>query len=411
VTHDRIRIVGIGDDGPAGISDHARQVIEAARTLYGGTRHLAMFPDHPARRVDLSADFAAALHDLVTGACGPGAVVLASGDPMLFGIGATLARHLGDAADRIEVIPHPGSAHLAFAALAEPSHDAIVLSAHGRPLAPVLAAAMPAQRFAVLLDPEHTAPVVARALLDAGLEDADAAVCEHLGSEAQRITRGPLTAIADGAFTDLAVLVVLRRIQEVERYRRTAIPIEEFAHRAGMITKPEVRALAIAALRLAPTDTLWDIGAGSGSVAVEAALTLPHGQVHAVERDAAQLPHIHANRVRFRTPHVQVVHGAAPEALRTLPDPDAVFVGGGGDDLPAIVAAVIDRLRPGGRLAATLVTLEHLAPLLAAVPAAWHPAVSQIAIAHGVPLGGGTRLDPANPVFLITATAPTEAQR
>lgn len=404
---ERIRIVGISDDGPAGLGAQALHVVEEARSLYGGTRHLAMFPDHVARRMDLSTHFTEALGELVSGACGPDTVVLASGDPMLFGIGATLARHLGpDASDRIEVFPHPSSVHLAFAALAEPWHDAVVLSAHGRPLQPVLAAAMPAQRFAVLLDPEHTASATARALLEAGMEDADAAVCEHLGGEGQRVTRDTLTCIANGAFADLAVLVVLRTAEAVAHYRRSAIPVEEFEHRDGMITKPEVRALAIASLRLAPTDTLWDVGAGSGSVAIEAALALPLGRVFAVERDAAQVEFIRANRVRLRTPQVEVVHAEAPAALTALPDPDAVFVGGGGESLIEIVRAACARLRPGGRIAVTLVTLEHLAPLLACAPAAWRTAVAQLAIAHGVPLAAGTRLDPANPVFLVTAEAP-----
>lgn len=407
MSDDRIRVVGIGDDGPSGLGDRAREVIANARTIVGGGRQLAMFPDHPARRISLADDFMGAINTLVAGEYGPGTVVIASGDPMFFGIAATLARRFGaNAHERIEVIAHPSSVHLAFTAILEPWHDAVVLSAHGRPLAPVLAAAMPAQRFAVLLDPDNTAQVVARALLDAGMEDAVAAVCERLEGPREAITRGTLSTIAAGDFDDLAVLVVLRAPHEVARYRRSAIPIKEFAHRDGMITKPEVRALAIAALDLQPDNTLWDIGAGSGSVAVEAALALPHGRVFAVERDVAQRAYIEQNRVRFRTPQVAVVAGEAPSALEALPDPDAVFVGGGGSALASTVRAACARLRPGGRIAVTLVTLEQLAPLLACFEAAWQPRVTQIAVAHGVALGDGTRLDPANPVFLVTAEAP-----
>lgn len=403
---DRIRVVGIGADGPTGLPDRARAIIEAACTLIGGDRQLAMFPDHPARRIDIAEDFAGTVAELVSGAFGPGTVVLASGDPMLFGIAATLSRHFGAAAhEHIEVLPHPSSVHLAFSALVEPWNEAVVLSAHGRPLAPVLAAAMPAQRFAVLLDPDNTAQAVAQALLDAGMEDATAVVCEHMEGANERITRGTLSTIAAGKFDDLAVLVVLRSADEVAHYRRSSIPVEEFAHRDGMITKPEVRALAIAALRLTPHDTMWDVGAGSGSVAVEAALALPQGRVFAVERDLTQCAFIETNRVRFRTPQVEVIAGEAPVALTTLPDPDAVFIGGGGAELVAITRAVCARLRPGGRIAVTLVTLEQLGPLLGCFDAAWQPNVRQIAVAHGVPLGGGTRLDPTNPVFLVTAEA------
>lgn len=404
----RIQIVGIGADGASGLSSRARAVIDAAATLYGGTRHLEMFPDHPARRVDLSGE-CNAIEELISGDCGAHAVVLASGDPMLFGIGATLARRLGpEAASCLEVIAHPSSVQLAFAALSEPLSEVAVLSAHGRPIAPVLSAAMPEARFAVLLSPEHPAEVVARALLDAGMEDASAAVCAYLGSKDEQVTRGTLSSVARGTFPALAVLVVLRAPHEIAYYRRSAIPVAAFAHRDGMITKPEVRALAIAALHLAPDHTLWDIGAGSGSVAVEAALSLPHGRVFAVDRDPEQVAQIEENKRRLRTPQVTAVHGDAPAALAALPDPDAIFIGGGGAELAPIVAAARARLKPGRHLALTLVTLEHLSSVLTLFPSSWNPAVSQLSIAHGIPLAGGTRLEPANPVFLLTAQAPVE---
>ena len=417
-----IYVVGIGDDGIAGLGARARAIVEGARTLYGGARHLELVRAagvHVPRTVDLGARFAEVIDELVTGACGEGAVVLASGDPMLYGIGATLARRLPldgvEAARRLEVprleiVAHPASVALAFAALGEPSHDTVVLSALARPLRPVLAEAMAAQRFVVLLDREHDAPAVARALLDAGMEDADAAVCEHLGGPAQCVERGTLSSIAAGAYAALSLLVVLRDARAVEGYRRSAIPDGEFAHRgegtrAGQITKAEVRALAVAALALRPTNVLWDVGAGSGSVGIEAALSLSRGAVYAVDRDAEAVALVEANRVRFRTPQVEAVLGVAPAALAALPDPDAVFVGGGGDALPAIVEAAMPRLRPGGRLVVTLATIERVAPLLDQLRA-WSPSLRQVSIAHGVPLAGGTRLDPANPVFLVAASKP-----
>ena len=416
-----IHVVGIGDDGLAGLGDRARAIIEGARTLYGGARHLELVRAagvQPVRTVDLGARFVEAVEELASGACGHGAVVLASGDPMLYGIGATLARRLGARGvgsarldvprvdvPRLEILAHPSSVALAFAAIGEPAQDAVVLSALARPLRPVLAEAMATQRFAVLLDRGHDAAAIARALLDAGMEDATAAVCEHLGGPAQRIERGTLSAIAAGAYAALSLLVVLRDARAVEGYRRTAIPEGEFAHRAGQITKAEVRALAVAALALRPTDVLWDVGAGSGSVGIEAALSLPRGAVYAVDRDAEAIALLEANRVRFRTPQVEAVLGAAPAALGVLPEPDAVFLGGGGDALPAIVEVAMARLRPGGRLVATLATIERVPPLLSQL-GAWSPSLRQVSIAHGVPLASGTRLAPANPVFLVAATKP-----
>jgi precorrin-6Y C5,15-methyltransferase (decarboxylating) len=401
-----LTVVGIGDDGPRGLGDAAREAIARAEVLYGGARHLAFFAEHPARRVDLGAGFAAAMRELETPseAC---RVVLASGDPMLFGIGATLAARIGPAA--FEVLPHPSSVHLACARLGVPERDLAVLSAHGRDLAPVLARAMTHARMAILLDDDHDARAVARALLDAGMEDAEAAVCSHLGGVEERIVRGTLSTIAAGtAHASLSLLVVLRQPAEPARHRRAGIPDEEFAHRAGMITKAEVRALSVAALQLQPAHTVWDIGAGSGSVAVEAAMLVPDGRVLAIERDEAQRAHIATNRVRFRVPAVEVVAGDAPAALDGLPAPDAVFIGGGGADLPAIIEAARAALRPGGRLVVNLVALERLGPAIDQLRD-WAVEVTQVSIARGVPVGDATRLDALNPVCILTATKPADA--
>jgi precorrin-6Y C5,15-methyltransferase (decarboxylating) len=403
----RIRIIGVGDDGLAGLGEQARATLAAARTIYGGTRQLEMVPDTAARKVNLSTGYRDALDELTSGTRADGAVVLASGDPMLFGIGSTLARHFGAGTpDRIEVMPHPSSVQVALSRLGEPSDNVAVLSALARPLRPVLAAAMPLRRFAVLLDPKHDAPTVARALLDAGMEDANATVCERLEGAGERIVRGALGSIAaTPSFDPLSLLVVLRSPDEVARYRRAAIPDTEFAHRDGQITKADVRALAVAALRLRPSDTLWDVGAGSGSVGIEAALTMPRGAVYAVDQSVEQIGFIRTNAVRFRTPQVEPVYGSAPEVFIDLPVPDAAFVGGGGARLIAIVEAVIARLQPGGRIVVTLATLERVGPLLETLRL-WQPELRQIAISHGVPLADGTRLQPANPILMVAATKP-----
>ena len=401
-----IAVVGIGDDGPAGLDDRSRAVIAGAELLFGGTRHLEMFADHPARKVDLSVDFAGALC-LLEAESEVQRVVLASGDPMLFGIGATLFARLG--VGRVEVLPYVSSVQLAYARLGESTRDIVTLSAHGRELRPVLARAMSCARMAILLDDHNDARAVARALLDAGMEDAEAAVCSHLGGERERVVRGRLSQIADGGPSpSLSLLVVLREPVDVAAYRRSAIPDEEFAHRDGMITKAEIRALSVAALRLCPSDVLWDIGAGSGSVSIEAALQLPDGSVYAVERDPAQGAFIRENRVRFRTPQVEAIEGAAPAALSRLPDPDAIFVGGGGAALPAIIEACADRLRAGGRLVLNLVALERLAEVIAQL-GVWSPEVTQVSIARGVAIAGATRMEALNPVYIVAATRPGAA--
>src|SRR5262249_48641320 len=156
------------------------------------------------------------------------------------------ARHFGPASrERLEVVPYPSSVQLALARLGQPAHDVAVLTALARPLRPALAAAMALQRFVVLLDPQHSAPTVARAVLEAGMEDAAAVVGERLGEVDERLVEGSLSSVAAGSFDPLSLLIVLRSVEEVARYRRAAIPDEAFAHRAGQITKAEVRALAV----------------------------------------------------------------------------------------------------------------------------------------------------------------------
>lgn len=404
----RIHVIGVGDGGLTSLGVRARRLIDEATTIYGGTRHLAMLQPNSARTVNLSSAYADALAELTTGDVKPGTVVLASGDPMLFGIGSTLARHLGAAAaERLDVISHPSSVQVTLSRLGLPAHDLPVLSVLARPLRPMLAATMGLERFAVLLDPEHSAPIVAQALLDAGMEDAEAIVAERVDGPNERITRTVLSDVAHGTYDPLSLLLVLRDAAEVSGYRRSAIPEDEFEHRGGLITKAEVRVLAVAALQLRPSDTLWDIGAGSGSVGIEAALSLPGGMVCAVDRADDQVAFIEVNRKRFRTPQVEAIAGQAPEVLEQLPDPDAVFIGGGGADLSAILDAAIRRVRAGGRVVVTLATVERVGLVLAALRA-WGPELREVSIARGVPLADGTRLDPANPVFLISATKPLE---
>lgn len=401
-----VLVIGLGDDGPAGLAASSLAEIERAEVLCGGERHLAFFPDHPAERVILKGGLAAAL-DRVEQAHGQGqrVVVLASGDPGFYGIGAALAERLGS--DALRIVPALSSVALAFARLGEPWQDAVVLSAHGRPLESILGPACAAARFAVLTDEQHTPAVVARALLDCGMEDAGAAVCEHLGSARERVVRASLSSIAGQEFAALNVLVVLRDPANV-RWGRPLVGLPEAAyrHERGMITKAEVRAVTLSRLRPWDARVLWDIGAGSGSVAIECASHMPRGTVFAVERDPVQLEHLRGNVRAFQAGNVRVVAAEAPAALAHLPEPDAVFIGGsrGPDVMLECVAA---RLRPGGRTVLNLATLEHLSAAHTWLRAAgWQVDVTEVAISRSSPVGGLTRMAALNPVFIVAGEKP-----
>ena len=402
----RVAVIGIGEDGLAGLGAEARSVLEGADVVVGGARHHRLLAEHPAERVVFRSDadaLAARVAELAH--AGRRVVVLASGDPLFFGIGPALTARLGR--EQIEVHPNLGSVQLAFARLGEAWHDAAVLSAHGRPLEPVVEQAMSQPKLAILLDTLHTGQVVAEALLHAGMEpDAPAWLMQRLGGPAEQIQHGPLADVPTWSADPLSLLVILR---DPERVRgpapRLGLPDDSYQHLNGQITKAEVRAVSLARLALRRGDTVWDVGAGSGAVSIEAAWLCHPGKVYAVERRAEQRACAATNIDRFGARNVHLVDGEAPQALHDLPDPDAVFVGGSGGQLGSILDCAAHRLRPGGRLVGNFATLEALHEATTCVDAlglAWD--MAELSVARATPVGRGrTRLAALNPVFVVSA--------
>ncbi len=402
-----VEVIGVGDDGPVGLPPHLQSLLAEANLVCGGARHLAALPPGPAERFVITKDLDGLVQRIAAArAAGRRVVVLASGDPLFYGVGAYLIERLGREAVRVH--PHVSAVQLAFARLGVPWHDAAVLSAHERPLERILGRAMASHTVAVLTDAVNTPAAVARALLEGGMEDADAAVCEHLGGPRERVVRAPLTAIAEQTFAPLNVLVVLRQPSAV-RWGRPLVgqPESAYAHTRGLITKAEVRAVSLGRLGLERAEVVWDVGAGSGAVAIEAASLRLDALVYAVERDAEQYRLLLANVRRYTAGNVRPVFGAAPAALAALPDPDSAFIGGTGGQLVAVLETVGARLRPGGLLVLNLVLLEHLHETLAWLRArGWPTELTQVAVARGTPTGDGARLAALNPVFVLAARRP-----
>lgn len=397
-----VLVIGLTGAGPTWLPPALLERVHQADLLVGGRRHLAMFPGAGRERLPLTNNVVEAVERLrLALARGERAVVLASGDPLCYGIGATLRRYL--APDELEIIPAPSAFQLAFAALAEPWHDALLLSAHGRPLEDVVARVRGARKAAVLTDPRTATPnAVARALLDAGLDPATpCAVCENLGAPDQRVVRGTLETVAAGEFGPLNVFVVWPGVDGAPplRRQRRPLPDEAFVTVGGQITKREVRTLAVALLDLQPGEVMWDIGAGSGAVSIETAFRHPDVAVYAVERRPDMVACARQNLARFPAPNVRLVAGEAPDACADWPDPDAVFVGGTGGRLDEILAWACDRLRPFGRLVVHLIAVEHLARARRLLPDA---EIIQVAVSRGTPIGENLRFQALNPVFVVT---------
>ena len=368
----------------------AARALEGADLLVGGARHLDLVaPGAGRRRLTITGDIGAAL-DQVAAESGR-VCVLASGDPGFFGIVRALAERFPP--PLIEVHPAPSSVSLAFARLGLPWDDAVVVSAHGRPLAEAVRRAATAPKAAVLTAPDARADDVGRELLRLGARHRRVAVCSRLGEGGEAVVETDLAGLAAGAWDSLSVVVLLDGPPVAPApVVAWGLPDGRYDHREGMVTKAEVRAVALGKLSLPAAGVLWDVGAGSGSVSVECARLAPGLRVVAVERRPDDAARARANAASAGVA-VEVVEGEAPGCLEPLPDPDRVFVGGGG---LACLDAALARLRPGGRVVATYAALDRAA---AAFDRLGH--LVELGVSRGRPLpGGGVRLAAENPVFV-----------
>ncbi|MBI4797749.1 MAG: precorrin-6y C5,15-methyltransferase (decarboxylating) subunit CbiE [Desulfarculus sp.] len=391
------QVVGVGmgiDDLPA----KSLRAIEQAQVLAGGRRLLDMFPQHLGQRLVLEGRLESWLRELARLAQDQRVAVLASGDPGFFGIAQRLTERLGPEA--LVIHPNVTSVQAAFARLKEPWQDVRVVSLHGRGLSGLLPALAGRERVAVLTDPQNTPAAIARLLLERGQAGWRLWVLEDLGGPQERVGEYTLEQAAGAKFSPLN-LVVLKRLAWPAPLR-LGLPEEAFEHQAGLITKAEVRAVALAKLELGPGLTLWDLGAGCGSLGLEASLLLPGGSIVAVERAPERVAMIEANRRRFGVATLEVVRAELPQGLQDLAGPDRVFIGGGGAALGDIIKAALERLAPGGVVVVAAVRLEALESARAALAqGGLEVEVTQVQVSRGAPLGGGSFLKALNPVWLI----------
>lgn len=364
-----VTVVGIGADGWPGLSPLSASAIERAGVIAGAPRQLALLREGvTGRRVSLPSPLLPGLPGLVDAHAEAGLVVLASGDPMFYGIGSTLVRLLG--ADRVRVLPHPSSVSLAAARLGWPLDDTDVVSLVGRdrPLSLLHPLLQPGRRVLALVA-EPTAAAEVRSLLDArGFGASPVTLLADLGGP------GEVVAPADGRpHSRLAILAIECRLDPASAHagaggagtgllpRVPGLPDAAFGH-DGQLTKREIRALTLAALAPVPGQLLWDVGAGSGSVGIEWMRIHPASRAIAIEPKESRRERITGNAAALGVPGLCVVAGEAPGALAGLPAPDAVFIGGG-VTVPGVVDACAAALGPGGRLVANAVTLEGQAVL------------------------------------------------
>ncbi|WP_207221239.1 precorrin-6y C5,15-methyltransferase (decarboxylating) subunit CbiE [Pseudoduganella lutea] len=424
------RVIGVLDDGVASLNATALAHLRGADVVIGGTRTLALLArelkagavqhDLTGRLKDVPAWVRAARADHLN------CVVLATGDPLCHGIAPYLAQHL--CVQALELLPNLSTLQLACARIGLAWHDAAIVSVHAKDAGEWRRGATPEHglyalaqalrthaRLLVLTSPDNSPDRIARLLLAEGLgDDFLMAVAENLLQPEERVLAE--LSMADAAGTCFAALnvVLLWRVAPAPQPVRFGLPDTAFVQRQpdkGLITKQEVRAVSLARLQLRAGSVVWDIGAGSGSVGLEAARLCPRGHVYAIEKNEADHAIAMQNHAAFGVANYSLHLGKAPDGLDAWPDPDAVFIGGSGGELAGLIAGVMGRLRPGGTLVMNFVTLENLATATATLAAleeegggghfAWD--VLQLQAARSKPILHMHRMAAENPVWIVCA--------
>lgn len=398
-----LALVGIGEDGVDGLTPAARRLIESAEVVFGGKRHLALAAPLIRGAVrPWPSPFDRAM-DEVLAYRGRGVCVLASGDPFHYGIGRLLAAAV--ASNEIVVAPAPSAFSLAAAHLRWPLEETVALSLHGRSLDLIRPHLHPGARILALTSDGDGPAALARLMADAGFGTSRLTVMEAIGGPRERIR----TAQADGF--DLAGIDALNSVavEVVAGPGARVIPLipglpDDLFEHDGQITKRAIRAATLSALAPRRGELLWDIGAGSGSVAIEWMLADRSLRASAIEAEPERADRIARNAAALGVPGLTIVEGHAPAALAGLDPPNAIFVGCGATDA-AILDTAIAALRPSGRLVVNAVTLESEGALIAR-HAAHGGELQRIAIARAEPLGSLTGWRPAMPITQWTWIKP-----
>lgn len=410
-----IAVVGIGLAGEKGLTPIAREMVQQATVLAGSKRHLSYFPQHPAKKIFLS-DLQQGIEKIAQLATLESVVVLTSGDPLFFGLGRLLLEYFTP--EEIQFYPHFSSVQLAFNQIKVPWQDAHSISVHGRSTKELIKLFKQGkEKIAVLTDSKNNPAAIARLYLALELPVSYSFyVCENLG-DTDEISHFPPDRVAQlsnfdsDAFSSLNVLILLRERQDdlnLDNLPLIGLPDHSFlsySDRPSLITKKEVRLAILGELSLQPKQTVWDIGAGTGSVSIEIARLCPTSRVLAIEKTSMGSTLITKNCQRFQVDNVSSINGKAPEALLDLPKPDRIFIGGSGGNIIDILNVCSQKLREKGTVVMAFATLEHQHQAIDWLSNnSWKYRLLQLQISRSTPISNLTRFTPLNPVTIITAS-------
>jgi precorrin-6Y C5,15-methyltransferase (decarboxylating) len=401
-----LTIIGIGEDGYGGLGQNAREALGRAGTVFGGKRHLELLPSNiMAERIAWPTPFSDA-YPMLRALRGQPVVVLASGDPMHFGIGATLTRFIEH--DEMQILSAPSSFSLAAAEMGWPIQDIQLLSVHGRPVESLYKAFVPGARLLVLSNDGDTPAQVARMLSQSRFPSAHLTVLEHMGGDVERRIEGVSGAWNHPRCADLNVLAVDCGVpaSSARAYSLLAgLPDDAFEN-DGQLTKRDIRAVTLAHLGPLPGELLWDVGAGCGSISIEWMRAHPACRALAIEANEKRQSLILHNSRALGVPDLQLVRGEAPAAMAGLAMPDAIFIGGGVTD-EGVMQTCWKSLKPGGRLVANAVTIQSEVALTG-----WRDTyggdLTKLTVSHVQPLGSFDAWRAALPVTIYSVRKPDD---
>jgi precorrin-6Y C5,15-methyltransferase (decarboxylating) len=398
-----VSVIGMGMS-PEDLTGAQLAIIRQAEVLVGGKRHLEHFKDLPAEKKVIGKDIDGVIELIRDRMEHRAVVVLASGDPLFYGIGTRLIKSLGR--EHVFVYPNVSSVAAAFSRIGESWEDVPVVSLHGKKNENALFRALDSKStVAVLTDPRRNPTWLARCLIEKEYLDLDMCVFEQIGSSAEYLQWVSLQRAAEEEFSAPNLVVLKRRLADASSRRplHLGVPDHWYAHEEGLITKAEVRAVSLAKLRLFNDHVLWDLGAGSGSVSIEASLLIKKGKIVAIEKNPERIGHIKVNCKRFNVRNIDTVQSDLPQGLASLPRPDRIFIGGGGVDLPDIIQAAVGYLKPEGIIVVNTVLIQNVVRSIETLQQnAMTADVVQIQVHRGQDMPWGQRLEAANPVWIIS---------
>lgn len=352
----KIYLVGTGMAGWEGFSSKALEIVGKSEILIGHQRHLDLFNDYGGVKQELG-ELPVLLDLLKT--TDKRVTILASGDPTFFGVSRFLLRNLPK--ERIEIFTNVTSMQYAFSRIKEPWDDAIFVSVHGRGMHAAVDKIVAAEKACVLTDKVNSPAAIARELIGRGAEGYEAWLCEDLGMATEKFTRTDVRGLLELTPSDLNILILIKTYEpNLVQYPLIGVSDDEFQTSKNLITKQEVRAVTLAKLQLQDDLVMWDIGAGSCSVSIEASNLMPNGRLFAVEKNPQCIGFINENLKKFCARNIKLIEAHAPDGLEDLPDPDRVFIGGAGGKLDEIIAIISQRLKPDGVVVINAVTLDTL---------------------------------------------------